>query len=86
MTWSRTSGECARQCCCGSVRIRIILSDPDREGIHPGHADLNRYQCHAYEKVGKLYFSKKILISKVFRIMTSLTPMRNIKHCELAKL
>jgi hypothetical protein len=43
------------QCCgSGSARIRIIFPDP---------ADPDRYKCHAYETVDKIYFKKKFSMS-----------------------
>jgi hypothetical protein len=71
--------------CCGSGsgsgQIRIILSDPDP-------ADSDRYQCQAYEKVDKSYlFPQNVnMPSKIHKFMTSLTLMRKIKHCKLAKV
>jgi hypothetical protein len=54
-------------CCgsgCRSGRIRIILPDPDQR---PGHADPDRYQFQANDKVNKLYFFP------VFRIWITVT-------------
>jgi hypothetical protein len=69
-----------KQCCgsgAGSGRICIIFWDPDQ-------ADPDRFQCQEYEKVSKpLFFPTKY---HVLSNMTSLTLLRKIKHCKLAKL